>query len=69
VHDLGLQRLDGTAHDDDRLQHSSQMRFEHLTARGHGGVPFASKLGKNQHLPYGHAGFAQAQKESDPGQV
>ncbi len=45
------------------------MRFQHLATVGRRGIALAAKPGESLHLPDGHAGFAQAQQESDPLQV
>lgn len=45
------------------------MSFQHLAALGCRVVPMTAEPGEGLHLPNGHAGFAQAQQESDPVQV
>lgn len=66
MHDLGLQRLGGSLHDVDRVEHLRKMLFQQLAPLGSAGVPFAAQTREDLHLPDGHMGLAQAQQESDP---
>lgn len=66
VPDLGLQHLRGLLHGRDGGQHLCQMLLQQVAPLRGGCIPLAAQPREGLHLPDGHAGFAQAQQESDP---
>lgn len=66
VPDLVLQHLRGLLHHSDRCQHLRKMLLQQFAPLRGGCIPLAAQPCEGLHLPNGHAGFAQAQQESDP---